>query len=82
MSTNTILNQTWAALIEKWRSSGLSAKVAVHLYDDDCCTIDFAFCKYGLPFNCASIDLFMGYYKLFNRSTIANTSAIRSKRCS
>ncbi|WP_229676487.1 IS66 family insertion sequence element accessory protein TnpA, partial [Marinomonas arctica] len=26
MNTNTILNQTWAAHIEKWRSSGLSAK--------------------------------------------------------
>ena len=27
MSTNTtVLNQTWAAHIEKWRSSGLSAK--------------------------------------------------------
>ncbi|MFD1385020.1 hypothetical protein ACFQ45_16825 [Rhodanobacter aciditrophus] len=26
MSTNTALNQAWAAHIEKWRSSGLSAK--------------------------------------------------------
>lgn len=26
MSTNTVLNQAWAAHIEKWRSSGLSAK--------------------------------------------------------
>ncbi len=26
MNTNTALNQTWAAHIEKWRSSGLSAK--------------------------------------------------------
>ncbi|WP_111608781.1 IS66 family insertion sequence element accessory protein TnpA [Marinomonas arctica] len=26
MSTNTILNQTWAAHIDKWQSSGLSAK--------------------------------------------------------
>ena len=27
MSTNTVSNQTWAAHFEKWRSSGLSAKV-------------------------------------------------------
>ncbi|TYL47924.1 IS66 family insertion sequence element accessory protein TnpA [Marinomonas sp. IMCC 4694] len=27
MNTNTALNQTWAAHIEKWRLSGLSAKV-------------------------------------------------------